>query len=169
LATSSRLGGTAPPARFADERRWRKGAGATEPVAPLTMAFDTDLSHSNFVANIYFSHYGTMFERAALRMLGGASTSAWDSLVVSWLRVDHLGEARPGDQLAAEVELESIGARSLVVSGRFVNRSHGAAAIAAARARLRPLLASSHGPHWGEDLPPADASMAAEERRQAVG
>lgn len=168
-AAQSLLGGTAPPARFADERRWRKGAGATEPVAPLTMAFDTDLSHSNFVANIYFSHYGTMFERAALRMLGGASTSAWDSLVVSWLRVDHLGEARPGDQLAAEVELESIGARSLVVSGRFVNRSHGAAAIAAARARLRPLLASSHGPHWGEDLPPADASMAAEERRQAVG
>lgn len=154
--------GSAPPERFGDERRWRRGADGAEPVAPLTMHFDTDLSHSNFVANIYFSHYGTMFERAALRMLG--TVPAWEPLVLSWLRVDHVGEARPGDRLEVQVELESIGERSLVASGRFVNRSHGDGAIAAARARLRPLLAGAHGPVWGDRLPDGAAPG-----REAVG
>ena len=60
------------------------------------MCVDLDESHSNLVGNVYFSHFATLVERTCRKSLrdGGLRAAGF---YCNAMRLDHLGEAMPGD------------------------------------------------------------------------
>jgi len=121
---------------------WRHEPNATDEHGTARLWLETDETHSNFVGNIYFSHAATLVERAcgiALRRMGSDSGGFFPTA----LELNHLGEAMPGDTLAAEVRLSQVGATSCCFDLTLLNQSHGNARIATGRARYRLYAANT--------------------------
>lgn len=57
---------------------------------------DLDESHSNLVGNVYFSHFATLAERTCRKTLREVAPAAV-GFYCNALRLDHVGEAMPGD------------------------------------------------------------------------
>ncbi len=139
---------------------WRRDPRIEAEQGRARLWLETDEAHANFVGNIYFSHTATLVERACqkalrhlgtcpcastLRCLGAANCknalrnmgACPGGFFATAFQLDHLGEAMPGDTLEAEVRLAEVGATFCTFDLALTNQSHGAAKIAAGRARFQ--------------------------------
>jgi len=92
----------------------------------IRRTYDLDDSHSNFVGNIYFAHLGTLAERSARIAL---SQQIGRGLYCRHLRLDHIGEAMPGDTVEVTARRTPDGAKC-----ELMNLSRGGSKIGLATA-----------------------------------
>lgn len=124
---------------------WRrqdsKGPGSGDEHGAARLRLETDETHANYVGNIYFSHAATLAERACRRALHEMGTGP-GGLFATAFRLDHLGEAMPGDTLEAIARLSVVGAKSCAFDIALLNQTKGGEKIATGQARYR-LFASA--------------------------
>ncbi len=119
------------------------GTNAGRVAARLTL--ETDETHSNFVGNIYFSHAATLLERTCQKALR-AQGDCPGGFFATGLRLDHLGEAMPGDILEAQAHLSKIRARDCRFELTLLNQSQGGLKIASGNARYSLFTTTSPEP-----------------------
>nr|MDQ2694051.1 hypothetical protein [Pseudomonadota bacterium] len=139
------------PAHAGDEPLvWRRDPGANRGWGEARVALETDESHSNLVGNIYFSHAAVLAERACQKLLR-ALGSAPGGFFATALRLDHSGEAMPGDVLEARARLVEVRASGFetrpycAIHLTLVNQSQGGAVIATGLARYGLFAAGGEG------------------------
>ena len=97
------------PLSEAGDIRWEPGP--EEGNATVTRRYDLDESHSNFVGNIYFGHLATLADRTARGMF---ARSVGRGLFCRRMRLDHSGEAMPGDTIEIAARQAGAGARCVL-------------------------------------------------------
>lgn len=134
---------------FIDRRRPEKGQArwapplslpglAADPVMGKTrkdihavVQVDLDESYSNFVGNIYFSHLAVLTDRTCRQALSAAGLTP--SFFARALRLDHLGEAMPGDSVEVRAYHRHLVTGGQAMGAEIVNLSRGGVVIAVAQ------------------------------------
>jgi enediyne polyketide synthase len=134
---------------------WRREAACRHEHGCARLWLETDETHSNFVGNVYFSHAAALVERACQKALRHLGRCLRGGFFATEFRLDHLGEAMPGDTLEAEARLAEAGPRFCRFDLALMNQSHGGATIATGRATYRLFAVDSEPLPMPEWLMPA--------------
>ena len=115
---------------------WTPPVALPAPVAPCTataldgggstsrLCADLDESHSNLVGNVYFSHFATFAERTCRKTLREVAPAA-AGFYCNALRLDHVGEAMPGDTVQVTTHHRGRVAGGHVFRVEIANASRG--------------------------------------------
>nr|VFK15421.1 MAG: enediyne polyketide synthase [Candidatus Kentron sp. LFY] len=99
---------------------WRRNADTNDGEMTASIITDTDNGFSNFVGNIYFSHYALWLDRACQSILQAASLPMGCYYAVR-LRIDHSAEAMPGDRIETRAKLTERRSHGCDFAVEFVN------------------------------------------------